>query len=803
MTGATLALATAGLAVLLWIAWPWLPVAPGAAGAERLIMVALLAVILVSFSPTMTAAVITDTGARGRLSETVLAMVVLADLVLLVSFSFLMQMARVVFRSAEGAAVDILVRFAWEIGGAVAFGVLVGALFALYMRYIGREVTLVLLGACTLLSQVGSTQEFEPLLAAVAAGLVIENMAVAQGDTLRGAVQRGAPPVLVVFFAAVGSSLRLDALAAIGYVALALSLVRIGLIHSSLRVGWKLAGLDERVGKYAWTGLVSQAGITLGFAAVVAAEFPGWGTEIQLLLVALIAIHELVGPIVFRQGLARSKEIDSHEPRPLVVVSNREPYLHARRDDGRIVASAATGGVAVALDALMRERGGVWIAHGAGTADREVVDAADHVRVPPESPTYTLRRLWLEEPTFSAYYGGLANEGLWPLCHAVDVRPKFRSEDWAAYKDINGRFAAAVDAELGKTDAPVFIQDYHLALVAPALRQLRPDVKTALFWHIPWPYPDRLRICPWRGELLAGLLGNDLLAFQLERDRDNFLRAVEEELGADIEAESSRVYFDGRASTVVSVPIGVDYDRIQAIAADASLPAEQRRLRELLHLRADIIGLGVDRLDYTKGIPERLAAIDALMTRRPELRGRLTFVQIGVPSRSELGSYAAIEAEINQAVADVNARHAIRGGAPVVAYHKTALSTFSLVALYRLAQFCVVSSLHDGMNLVAKEFVAARDDEDGVLVLSALAGAAQELHDALIINPYDVEGFSDALARAMDMPEEERRRRMRAQRRVVAGRNVFGWASDILEGLESLWTKPLHYSVRGWEDMSV
>jgi trehalose 6-phosphate synthase len=451
----------------------------------------------------------------------------------------------------------------------------------------------------------------------------------------------------------------------------------------------------------------------------------------------------------------------------------------------------------------MRERGGVWIAHGAGSADRQVVDAADHVRVPPDSPSYTLRRLWLEEPTFSAYYGGFANEGLWPLCHVVDVRPKFRAEDWVAYKEINGHFAAAVHAELGTTDTPVFIQDYHLALVAPALRTRRPAAKTALFWHIPWPSPDRLRICPWRRELLAGLLGNDLLAFQLDRDRDNFVRAVEEELRADVEPESSRVTLDGHSSTIVSVPIGVDYDRIQAIAADASLPQEQRRLTELLDLRAEIIGLGVDRLDYTKGIPERLAAIDALMTRRPDLRGKLTFVQIGVPSRSALESYAAIEAEIAQAVADVNARHAIRGGPPVVAYHKTALTTSSLVALYRLAHFCVVSSLHDGMNLVAKEFVAARDDEDGVLVLSSLAGAAQELQDALIINPYDIEGFADGLATAIDMRREERRARMSAQRRVVAGRNVFGWASDILEGLESLWTKPLHYSVRGWEDMSV
>jgi trehalose 6-phosphate synthase len=464
---------------------------------------------------------------------------------------------------------------------------------------------------------------------------------------------------------------------------------------------------------------------------------------------------------------------------------------------------AATGGVAVALDALMRERGGVWIAHGAGSADREVVDAMDKVWVPPESPSYELRRLWLEEPTFTAYYGGFANEGLWPLCHVVDVRPKFRSEDWVAYQDINARFAAAIHAELGESEAPVFIQDYHLALVAPSLRTLRPAARTALFWHIPWPYPDRLRICPWRRELVAGLLANDLIAFQLERDRRNFLLAAEEELRAEVEIESSRVRFGGRSSTVVSVPIGVDYDRIQGFAADPKLLSEQERLRELLGLRADIIGLGVDRLDYTKGIPERLDALDALMTQRPDLRGRLTFVQIGVPSRSDLQSYAAIEAEIGQRIDAINGRHAVPGGAPVVSYYTTALGAFSLVALYRLAHFCIVSSLHDGMNLVAKEFVAARDDEHGVLVLSALAGAAQELTDAVIINPYDIDAFAAALARTIAMTTEEQVMRMQAMRKVVAGRNVFNWASDILEGLESLWTKPLLYSVRGWEETSV
>jgi len=351
----------------------------------------------------------------------------------------------------------------------------------------------------------------------------------------------------------------------------------------------------------------------------------------------------------------------------------------------------------------------------------------------------------------------------------------------------------------------VFIQDYHLALVATRLRERRPAARTALFWHIPWPYPDRLRICPWRRELLEGLLANDLLAFQLERDRRNFVLAVEEELGADVEADGARIRFAGRSSTVVAVPIGVDYDRIQGVAGDPALSGEQQRLIGMFGLGHEegIVGVGVDRLDYTKGIPERLAALDLLLTARPDLRGRLTFVQIGVPSRSEIESYQAIESEIAQRVADINARHGAPGRPPPVCYYTSALKLPSLVALYRLAHFCVVSSLHDGMNLVAKEFVAARDDEDGVLVLSALAGAAQELGDALIINPYDINGFASALARAVDMPQEERRTRMRSMRRVVAGRDVLSWASDILEGLESLWTKPLQYAAHAPEDAPV
>ena len=713
MTVTTLVVAMLGLIAFAWIAWPWLGLAPEATGLQRLAMILPLVTIIISFSPTMTAAVVAETGARGRLSELVLTMVLVADLVLLVLFSLSMQVARVVF-GTESGDVSAVARFAWEIGGATAFGALVGAMFALYVRYVEREVTLVLIAACALLSQVGTTQNFEPLLAAVTAGLVIENLSPPQGDALRAAVQRGAPPILLIFFAAVGASLRLDALAVVGAAAIALSVFRLAMIRLGIRAGLRVSGISRDPAHYAWTGLISQAGITLGFGSIVAAEFPEWGANVQTLLVALIAIHELVGPIVFRQGLARAGELDATAPRPLMVVSNREPYLHNHNGDGHIVASPATGGVAVALDALMRERGGVWIAHGAGSADRVVVDASDRVPVPPENPSYQLRRLWIDEPAFSAYYGGFSNEGLWPLCHMVDVRPQFRSEDWAAYQNVNVRFAAAIDEELATPTTPIFIHDYHLALVAPALRARRPDARTALFWHIPWPYPDRLRICPWRQEILTGLLANDLLAFQLERDRRNFLLAVEDELGAEIETEASEVRLNGRHTTVVSVPIGVDFDRIQRIAADPALKDEQERLVQSFGLRAPIIGIGVDRLDYTKGIPERIAALDAVLTQRPELRGRMTFVQIGVPSRSELASYSAIENEISHAIDAVNRRHTVGGGPPAVIYHRSPLTIVSLVALYRLAHFCIVSSLHDGMNLVAKEFVASRDDEDGV-----------------------------------------------------------------------------------------
>ena len=393
--------------------------------------------------------------------------------------------------------------------------------------------------------------------------------------------------------------------------------------------------------------------------------------------------------------------------RSILVVSNREPYMHTRGDDGVVQWAHTPGGVSVALDALMRERGGVWIAHGAGDADAEAVDEHDRVLVPPDHPSYTLRRIWLTAEEEQRYYNGFANEGLWPLCHVAHIRPTFRTEDWDAYREVNRRFAAAAAGEARDASTPVFINDYHMALVAGELKALRPGIRTAIFWHIPWPHPDRLRICPWRREVMSGLLANDLVAFQLDRDRRNFLTCCRDEFQAKV--KNGRVVIGNRSTHVVTAPIGVDFDHINDMAADPAMRGDMDRLARELDLRTPIIGVGVDRLDYTKGIPERLQAIARLLDQRPGLAQRLTFAQIGVPSRSAIDSYAGIEREIDEQVAAINAKHrAGRDDEGPIRYRKVSLKARKLTALFRLADFCIVSSLHDGMNLVAKEFVASR-----------------------------------------------------------------------------------------------
>jgi trehalose 6-phosphate synthase len=780
VTVTAVSLSWVGLTAVVFVLWRWLPFGAELSGAERAAASALIATLVIGVSPILTTAVIAESRARGPLSTMATAVVVCVELLVIVFFAIALQFSRAAFGTQPAQGFELAISTGWATVGSVAFGGLLGSLFALYLRFVGREVTVVLLALFALFTGLGARWNFEPLLSGLAAGLVVQNVMGQAGDVLRDSIARGAMPVFVLFFAAVGASMQVDAVATLGITALALSLVRALLLRAGAKFGARAAGIETPETHLLWRSFISTAEMTIGMTGLVVAEHPVWSGQLQTLMIAIVAMNELVGPIVFRATLAQRREIGGGGG-SLVVVSNREPWVHEYAPDGSIRARPTPGGVSVALDALMRERGGVWIAHGAGSADREVVDERSSIYVPPDSPSYRLRRLWLSPEEEERYYAGFSNSALWPLCHQAHVRPVFKAEDWEAYKSVNRLFAEAVALE-APPDSSVFLNDYHLSLVARYMRERRPLLRSALFWHIPWPDADRLRICPWRKEILEGLLSNDLLAFQLPRDQRNFLVSVADELGASASGET--VYFGDRPVRVLAIPIGADFDRITEILADPDLPSEMRRLARDLKLEDKIVGVGVDRLDYTKGIPERMAAIDRVLAARPDLAKRFVFVQIGVPSRTDVPAYADITAEIDEQVARMNEKYGNGPDNGPVRYVKQAFQLPELVAVYRLARFCIVSSLHDGMNLVAKEFVAARDDLDGILILSELAGAAQELSEALIINPYDERGFTDAVARAIDMPAWERRRRMQALRRRVAGRDVLAWASDILDRLE-------------------
>ena len=769
-----------GMAALLFVAWPWLPLAPELSGTVRLAAVGLSAVVLVGVSPTVTVAVIAEARARGSLSALATTVVVLIELIVIALFVLLLQAAHVVEGTPDASGWATVMATVWRLGGSMAFGALVGSCFALYVKYVGRELTVALLAMCAIIAGVGSRFGLEPLLAGVSAGLIVQYAREESRDALLDALRAGAMPVLVLFFAAIGASMNVEAIATIGVIALAASVARLVFLRAGVGAARRVVALDTPASRALWRALLSTSGVTLGLTVLIAVDYPDWGSHLQTLVVAVVAICELGGPILFRAALAEMGEVGGSSG-GLVVVSNREPWMHDYAPDGSVAVRQTPGGVSVALDALMRERGGVWIAHGAGAADRAVVDDRDSIDVPPGAPAYRLRRLWLSDEEVEGYYAGFANSALWPLCHQAHVRPQFRARDWGMYQSVNRRFAEAVAAE-APPDASVFLNDYHVALVAQYVRAERPRLRTALFWHIPWPDVDRLRICPWRRELLEGLLNNDLLAFQVPRDQRNFLAAVSEEIGAAVSGEV--VWAGDRPTRVVSAPIGADFDRISTTVADPELTGRMERMSEQLGLAGKIVGVGVDRLDYTKGIPERMAAIERVLDRQPGLADRFAFVQIGVPSRVDVPGYMEIGQEIDEVVARVNTKFGRGPADGPIKFLKRSFGLPDLVALYRLAHFCIVSSLHDGMNLVAKEFAAARDDLDGVLILSELAGAAQELDEALIINPYDEQGFASAIARAIEMPPWERRRRMEALHRRVAGRDVLAWASDILDRLE-------------------
>lgn len=462
----------------------------------------------------------------------------------------------------------------------------------------------------------------------------------------------------------------------------------------------------------------------------------------------------------------------------VLVVSNREPYIHMRGETGIEVIRPASGMV-TAVEPVMRACSGTWIAHGAGNADREVVDRHDRVSIPPGRAEYTLRRIWLTQEEEDGYYYGFANEGLWPLCHIAHVRPIFRTSDWERYVAVNKRFADAVVEEADRDDPVVLVQDYHFALLPTMVRKLLPRATVITFWHIPWPNPESFGICPWREELLRGMLGSTILGFHTRYHCKNFLETVDRHLETRIEHESSTISHSGMLTLVESYPISIQWPPPWQ-ETQPSVEECRAWVRQSLHLDTDcLIGLGVDRLDYTKGILERLHAIECMLDLHPEMIGRFTFIQIAAPSRSVLEDYQTLDTRVRSLVERINERFSRGSYQPVclkVEHHEPE----AINHYYRAADVCMVTSLHDGMNLVAKEYVASRDDERGVLVLSQFTGAAHELHEALIVNPYHIEQTADALFQALTMPDFEQRERMLSMRALVRDFNVYRWAGRML-----------------------
>ena len=462
----------------------------------------------------------------------------------------------------------------------------------------------------------------------------------------------------------------------------------------------------------------------------------------------------------------------------LFVVSNREPYIHSRRGKD-ITVTVPASGLVTAIEPILCACNGTWVAHGSGDADVETVDKHDRIQVPPDDPRYTLRRVWLSADQEDGYYYGFANEGLWPLCHIAHVRPTFRASDWAHYNAVNVKFADALAEEMAGEDHPVvLIQDYHFALLPRMLKERLPHARIAIFWHIPWPNPESFGICPWQRELLEGLLGADLIGFHVRAHCNNFLDSVDRVLESRIDWEHFSVRRKDHGSLVRQFPISVEFPE-DGFDALKEIEEERSLLLAELGIEATFLAVGVDRLDYTKGIIERFQAVEAFLERYPRYQDKFTFVQIGAPTRSRIKQYADFQAEVEDEANRINARFKRGKWRPII-FQNRQHSHHEVQRYYRAAHLCMVTSLHDGMNLVAKEYVAARRDERGVLILSQFTGAARELQDAIIVNPYDIQATAVAIAQAIEMNVGEMIDRMRRMRKSVKEHNIYWWAGSLI-----------------------
>ena len=463
----------------------------------------------------------------------------------------------------------------------------------------------------------------------------------------------------------------------------------------------------------------------------------------------------------------------------ILVLANREPFTHEFDPEGRVTVCHSTSGLVSALEPLVRATSGVWVAHGSGTADRLNTDDRDGFDVTSSNSTYRLRRVWLDDDEVQGYYEGFANEGLWPLCHRAYVRPIFRADDFNTYWKVNQRFVDAVCEEARTTSPVVLVQDYHFALAPLMLRERLPESAIAVFWHIPWPTWHSFEICPMGRHLLEGMLGANLIGFQTPLDCRNFLDTVEHSLEAHIDREDFAITYAGQRTVVRAYPASIEWPDRHVLESPPVESCRQEVFKSLGLPPETRLAVGITRLDYTKGIEEAFAAVERMLQCYPEYRESFTLVQLAAPSRTRLPAYRDLAERVRAAADRVNARFGLSSWRPVVlldAHHQPA----QVYRYLRAADVCYVSSLHDGMNLVAKEFVAARDDEQGVLVLSAFAGAARELRDALVVNPYDLDGVAQALATGLEMPRQEQRRRMSAMRTTLAEHNAYKWAARIL-----------------------
>src|SRR5437764_3194648 len=478
---------------------------------------------------------------------------------------------------------------------------------------------------------------------------------------------------------------------------------------------------------------------------------------------------------------------DRLQDQPLFVVSNREPYMHVHDGNKMIKMLVPASGVVTALEPVLLACNGTWVANGSGSADREIVDAHDHLRVPPDRPSYTLRRIWLTDEEDKGYYDGFSNEGLWPLCHIAHTRPIFRPEDWLQYQRINQRFADAVLQEMADVDSPILLaQDYHLALVPKMVKEVRPDARVAIFWHIPWPNAEVFGICPWQRDLIEGLLGADLIGFHIQSHCNNFLETVDRALEALTEWDRFAVSRQGHVTRVRPYPISVAFpENSRPDVGSVNAGALREVLCDEIGIEATHLGVGVDRVDYTKGILARFRALERFFELNPGYQQRFTFVQIGAPSRTDIERYQNFLDEVTSEAERINARFQTSRWKPIV-FRKKHHSHEEISRFYRAASLCMVTSLHDGMNLVAKEFVASREDERGVLILSTFAGAAHELSDALLVNPYDISQVARAIHRALEMPEREQTERMQHMRHIVRQHNVYRWAAHLLFDLTEI-----------------